>query len=113
MKNVICLFALALAVTFTVDAVAEEKQDAAPEKATVVAVAPGCDCCAAPCGHPPVAGYRVGLFGGLRPVVYAPAPVPRPVVYAPVPVRPYYTYRPVYHPVRQFYPAYYAYPYCW
>jgi hypothetical protein len=46
-------------------------------------------CCVNPC-YPPVA-YRVGLFGVVRPVVYAPA------------------YRPVYLPPRYVYPPYVPY----
>jgi len=69
------------------------------------AVAAGCPCvkaaacfpCAAPCtlGCGPVT-YRCGLFGAIRPVVYAP-------VYRPVVV-------PVYRPV--VYPRYLRVPYC-
>ena len=53
--------------------------------------------CPAPCnfGCPPM-GYRVGLFGVVRPVVYAPV------------------YRPVYYPTRYVRVPYCApAPYCW
>ncbi|MDR3181343.1 MAG: hypothetical protein LBT89_00225 [Planctomycetaceae bacterium] len=103
MKNIVCLVALALAVSFAANAVAEEKQNAAPaEKGTVVSVRPGADCpCVNPCQpcgpyyYPPVA-YRVGLFGHLRPVVYAPA------------------YRPYYYPYHYpYYRGYYPPAYAW
>jgi hypothetical protein len=95
------LFASALTVVFAVNAFAEEKADAAPAApASIVSVQPGAGCpCVNPCNpcqpyFPPVT-YRVGLFGHLRPVVYAPVH------------RPYYY--PYYAPPRHYgvyYPAY-------
>ena len=69
---------------------------ASAEEATAPTACP-CGCvhavspcpCAHPCGSP--VAYRVGLFGAVRPVVYAP-------VYRPVHVVPRYAYPSCYSP---------------
>ena len=92
----LCVALLFAFVTLNV-ASAEEVQAGAAAcpcvKVTAVCPSP----CPAPCTFacPPV-GYRVGLFGVVRPVVYAPV------------------YRPVYYPPRYLrVPYYYPAPVCW
>jgi len=103
-QKMFCLFAAAaLLFVFATANVASAQDAAAPAPA-------GCPCAfaAAPCGPCsfapgclPYAGYRIGPFGAVRPVVYA-APVVRVPVYRPVYVPRYY--RAVAYP-----PPYY----CW
>jgi hypothetical protein len=93
-----CLVAMLFAFAAVSTACAEETKAAANDTVVATAPAAGCPCGyvhtapGCPCGHaracfdpcrPPV-NYRVGLFGVIRPVVYA--PVYRPVYY-PAPVR--------------------------
>ena len=79
------LFVFATANVASAETVVAPSAPAATACPCGLAAAPGCtfsQCC------PPVA-YRVGLFGAIRPVVYAP-------VYRPVYVPPRYVYPPRY-----------------
>jgi hypothetical protein len=87
-----------LFVFLAVNNVSAEETASQTTIVTESVVAP-CDCGIPhfdPC-HPPVV-YRRGLFGGYRPVIYAPAPVYTPVYY---PVYPRYVR--AWHPVYPFY----------
>ena len=89
------LFCLCVALLFafvTLNVASAEEVQAGAADCPCVKVAP-CFACAGPCKFnsccPPV-NYRVGLFGVVRPVVYA--PVYRPVYYPPRFVRAPYCY---------------------
>jgi len=87
-QKLFCVCAVcALLFVFAMANVASADEAVATCPPCGVAVAP----CANPCYVPPVA-YRVGFFGVVRPVVYAP-------VYRPAYVAPRFYYAPYRHPV--------------
>jgi hypothetical protein len=94
-QKLVCLGAALLVVFAVTNVVSAEEAVVKTDTGTQTVVTKGdCPCSVAalpPCCPPVV--YRVGPFGGLRPVVYAPV------------------YRPVYYP--RYYRAWYPAPYCW
>ena len=100
----LCVAAALLFVFATVNvASAQEVATPAPVGCPCAFTAAPCAPCITP-GCPPFAGYRIGPFGAVRPVVYAP-PVVRVPVYRPVFVPRYY--RAVGYPPMVTCPPYY------
>jgi hypothetical protein len=97
-QKLLCLGAVCALLFVFATANVANAENAAPAAAAPCAYACAMPCQANPCFYPPVA-YRVGLFGHIRPVVYA--PVVRPVY-----VAPRFAY-PAYVPYRAC-PPYYA-----